>query len=167
MMWDFIYYPHFLSLSLLSIDQVTNFLIVDIGLHGTTLNKSSWFVFWLSFLYLRTEIAPIPIDCDSTTCSNAGSCIQELTGYITCICEAGWTGSNCSENIDDCREGPCSNGGNCEDELSGFTCSCPPIWTGRICEDGNFFHCILFVHFVVKLFDTQCKRGGTRRQVLG
>ena len=30
-----------------------------------------------------------------------------------------------------------------------------------------FFQCILFVHSFVKLFDTKCRRGGTRRQDFG
>ena len=90
-----------------------------------------------SFLYFSTEIAPIPVDCDNTTCTNAGSCIQEVTGDIICLCEEGWTGSNCGENIDDCTDSSCSNGGSCEDELNGFTCSCPPAWAGAICEEGR------------------------------
>ena len=83
--------------------------------------------------------SPIPVDCINTTCSNAESCIQEVTEEITCMCEEGWTGINCSENINDCTESSCSNGGSCEDELNGFNCSCPPAWTGAICEEGKLF----------------------------
>ena len=90
-----------------------------------------------SFLCFSTEIAPIPVDCDNTTCGNAGSCIQDVTGDIICLCEEGWTGSNCSENINDCTNNPCSNGGTCEDRLNGYICTCPSAWTGTICEEGK------------------------------
>ena len=32
----------------------------------------------------------------------------------TCDCAAGYTGTDCSTNIDDCGDDSCQNGGTCE-----------------------------------------------------
>ena len=35
-----------------------------------------------------------------------------MDNYI-CVCVAGYTGMNCSVDIDDCNNNPCENGGMC------------------------------------------------------
>ena len=41
-----------------------------------------------------------------------------------CICTDGYTGENCSVNINDCSPQPCMNNGTCSDMVNGFNCTC-------------------------------------------
>ena len=38
--------------------------------------------------------------------------IQDQVAGYSCVCDPGWTGPNCSVNIN-CLSGPCQNGGTC------------------------------------------------------
>lgn len=66
-------------------------------------------------------------DCLSNPCQH-GSCIVRCKLYSfrefiifskdeinshTCICDAGFNGTLCDNNIDDCHPNPCQNDGNC------------------------------------------------------
>ncbi|KAM4705286.1 LOW QUALITY PROTEIN: cubilin [Rhinophrynus dorsalis] len=62
-----------------------------------------------------------------------GQCRPTVSGYV-CECNAGWTGNNCTENIDECSSSPCQNAGNCTDLINGYTCNCTSGWTGFHCE---------------------------------
>lgn len=42
-----------------------------------------------------------------------------------------FTGARCQVNIDDCASSPCRNGGTCHDSIAGYTCECPPGYTGK------------------------------------
>ena len=44
--------------------------------------------------------------------------METATGELLCICDAGFTGDDCSQNIDDCSPDPCGNGGSCTDGRS-------------------------------------------------
>ena len=70
-------------------------------------------------------------------CSNGGTCIERLGGGFHCICDEGFTGFDCSDDIVDCFPNPCENGGTCDDEVNGFTCQCTEQWTGTVCTEGN------------------------------
>ena len=39
--------------------------------------------------------------------------MQDGIAKYDCSCEDGWTGRNCSVNIDECDPNPCNNGGRC------------------------------------------------------
>ena len=80
---------------------------------------------------------------------SAGSCLS-ATGSVAnstrldscvavdeyeCICEAGWSGAVCDENVDDCAAGPCENGGTCTDAIDGYSCLCAQGWEGAECRD--------------------------------
>ncbi|XP_043916230.1 cubilin-like [Protopterus annectens] len=70
--------------------------------------------------------------CQQNPCIN-GQCHATLTGYI-CVCDPGWTGTNCTENINECASNPCQNGGTCIDGINGYTCTCTSTWTGPQCQ---------------------------------
>ncbi|XP_010710919.1 cubilin-like isoform X2 [Meleagris gallopavo] len=65
-----------------------------------------------------------------------GQCLAVTSGYF-CLCSAGWTGSNCTENIDECVSNPCQNGGSCTDGINGYTCECTSAWTGPQCQTAQ------------------------------
>ncbi|XP_045195883.2 brevican core protein-like isoform X3 [Mercenaria mercenaria] len=50
---------------------------------------------------------PSPGICESSPCLNNGTCIDNENGTFTCICETGFTGTNCSDST---AEGPCPPG---------------------------------------------------------
>ncbi|KAK7145498.1 hypothetical protein R3I93_013280 [Phoxinus phoxinus] len=92
-------------------------------------------------------------ECDARPCVNGGECFQRsdsrhyrvlpeldqdfsyesASGYL-CHCLAGFTGENCSVNVNECESAPCGNGGTCEDLVNAFHCWCPPGFTGVVCE---------------------------------
>ncbi len=66
-------------------------------------------------------------------CKNGATCTNTIGGY-NCICVNGWTGHDCSENIDDCAGAACLNGATCHDRVGSFYCQCPPGKTGLLCH---------------------------------
>lgn len=63
-------------------------------------------------------------------------CSYSLKFYFSCECTSGWTGQNCSEEINECDSDPCMNGALChESTIPGqFVCLCPPFYTGKFCH---------------------------------
>ena len=51
-----------------------------------------------------------------------------------CDCVSGYTGKNCSENIDDCASHICQNAATCEDGVNSYRCVCSRGYAGRFCE---------------------------------
>ncbi|XP_064402095.1 neurogenic locus notch homolog protein 1-like isoform X3 [Halichondria panicea] len=74
-------------------------------------------------------------DSNAVTCSDQGTCTNDLDSY-TCVCNAGYTGADCEDDIDECllMERVCSGHGNCSHGIASFTCSCDPGYTGQRCE---------------------------------
>ena len=69
--------------------------------------------------------------CDDT---GANDCVDGNSTY-SCVCVNGYTGYNCSEDIDGCEPNPCQNGGNCTNFLFGnFECDCPEGYSGDTCS---------------------------------
>ncbi|KAK2531299.1 Cubn [Columba livia] len=68
-------------------------------------------------------------------CAN-GQCLATISGYF-CLCNAGWTGPNCTDNIDECISNPCQNGGSCVDGVNGYSCECTSSWTGPQCQTAQ------------------------------
>ncbi|XP_020662303.3 cubilin [Pogona vitticeps] len=62
-----------------------------------------------------------------------GMCLATVAGYH-CVCNSGWTGVNCSDNIDECASNPCQHGGTCTDGENSYSCECTDTWTGPQCE---------------------------------
>lgn len=63
-------------------------------------------------------------------CQNGGTCHNTNGGY-SCVCVNGWTGEDCSENIDDCASAACFHGATCHDRVASFYCECPHGRTGE------------------------------------
>lgn len=73
--------------------------------------------------------------CNDNPCVH-GRCEYTGSGY-RCICEAGWTSTNCDVNINDCSTNPCQNGGTCTDDVNGFICQCLSGWSGATCTETS------------------------------
>ncbi|XP_029916909.1 protein crumbs homolog 1 [Myripristis murdjan] len=93
-------------------------------------------------------------ECELNPCENGGECFQrsdvlnygtlpelskanfsyeEAAGFM-CRCLPGFTGENCSVNVDECASYPCQHGGSCEDLVNSYQCVCPDGFTGVHCE---------------------------------
>ena len=72
-------------------------------------------------------------DCEevNVNCNN-GTCIQGIAS-ITCACEPGFTGTDCSTDIDECAGVDCNNG-TCIQGIGSITCACEPGFTGTDCS---------------------------------
>ncbi|KAL3848550.1 hypothetical protein ACJMK2_019401 [Sinanodonta woodiana] len=61
-----------------------------------------------------------------------GNCNDE-GGEARCVCKQGWTGYNCSIEIDECSSSPCHQG-ECFNKHAEYLCVCAHGWTGKQCE---------------------------------
>lgn len=81
-------------------------------------------------------------DCSSDKCGKNGTCIDLVNSY-KCICNPGYTGSDCHSVCDD---EPCFNNGTCalceEGECYGtglvFMCTCISDNYGALCTDSKY-----------------------------
>lgn len=57
--------------------------------------------------------------------------LQDNVASYTCVCELGWTGANCDQNINDCDPNPCLNGAACNVSIrmAGRTLACVGLAT--------------------------------------
>jgi slit 2 len=46
----------------------------------------------------------------------------------------GFSGANCSVNVDECAQHLCQNGATCVDGVAAYTCLCAADFSGRFCE---------------------------------
>ncbi|UJR09595.1 hypothetical protein I4U23_013830 [Adineta vaga] len=73
--------------------------------------------------------------CANMLCHN-GQCINDFDRG-KCLCNQGWEGDTCEQNIDECQQGNnCSiEHSVCVDHLDGYyTCKCQQGFTGKYCE---------------------------------
>ncbi|XP_034384273.1 protein jagged-2b [Cyclopterus lumpus] len=70
----------------------------------------------------------------SNVCGPRGRCISQPVGNFTCVCDPGFSGIYCHENINDCINNPCGNGGTCIDGVNSLQCFCPDGWEGQLCD---------------------------------
>ncbi|XP_059158902.1 mucin-like protein [Physella acuta] len=85
-----------------------------------------------------------------TTCEKSCTCQQSNTKFCdnikgVCVCNNGWTGDKCDEDVDECRAGKCLENQVCVNTPGSFQCSCRAGFTlnsaGK-CE-GNKVNCTL------------------------
>ena len=53
---------------------------------------------------------------------------------IRCECPEGFTGKNCTTNVDECVDHICQHGSTCIDAVNSYTCQCKKGFTGKYCE---------------------------------
>ncbi|KAJ8285050.1 hypothetical protein COCON_G00039000 [Conger conger] len=70
----------------------------------------------------------------SNVCGPHGRCKSQAGGQFTCVCQEGFIGTYCHENINDCESNPCRNGGTCIDKVGVYQCICGDGWEGLHCE---------------------------------
>jgi hypothetical protein len=71
--------------------------------------------------------------CPLYPCRNNGTC--SLAGD-ECLCETGFEGALCEEDVDDCTTIPCFNNATCADVgTNAFTCTCASGYTGTLCDE--------------------------------
>jgi len=71
--------------------------------------------------------------CNPNPCKNGANCTDTGSGYV-CVCAPGFTGSDCSSEIDQCKPNPCQNG-KCSNGNNGTVCICDAGYTGEFCEN--------------------------------
>ncbi|KAF6718827.1 crumbs-like protein 1 [Oryzias melastigma] len=94
-------------------------------------------------------------ECEQNPCDNSGTCFQrsdvqnyrklpelstttfsyDIAAGFICLCMPGFTGHNCSVNVDECGSAPCQHGGSCQDLVNSYRCLCPDGFTGVHCEE--------------------------------
>ena len=82
----------------------------------------------LRFVCQRNHLDP----CAQMHCGN-GRCVHHGDGVTSCVCSAGWRGSNCGERIDYCAGVDCGNG-RCAATNGVAACVCNAGWTGSRCS---------------------------------
>ncbi|KAL2103627.1 hypothetical protein ACEWY4_000495 [Coilia grayii] len=96
--------------------------------------KSKAFLLFALAIIIEHSTAQTKTGCSSPgRCQNGGTCVEADSGSY-CICVNGWSGDDCTENIDDCATAACSAGATCIDRVASFICLCPYGRTGLLCH---------------------------------
>ncbi|XP_012936519.1 uncharacterized protein LOC101859925 [Aplysia californica] len=76
-------------------------------------------------------------ECETTTCQNGGTCVQEAPPNVRCDCPQRYKGDRCQESKT-CADDPCQNGGQCvpvKTTFETFACVCDESrFTGDTCD---------------------------------
>ncbi|XP_071826204.1 cubilin-like isoform X2 [Apostichopus japonicus] len=76
-------------------------------------------------------------ECLTSPCANGGTCTNLYNSY-QCQCPDGWTGTTCSQDVNECSlivgtPDGCQNGGTCINEQGSYRCQCTSDWYGFKC----------------------------------
>ena len=72
--------------------------------------------------------------CLLDPCQNGALCEPRGIDNYTCHCKKGWTGTNCSESVDECETTMCLHESECKDSHLTYICICPENFIGLRCE---------------------------------
>uniref|UniRef100_A0A1A9WEY9 EGF-like domain-containing protein n=1 Tax=Glossina brevipalpis TaxID=37001 RepID=A0A1A9WEY9_9MUSC len=101
---------------------------------GVCVDKLATYVCACPMGYTGTNCEEEILICADNPCQNNALCLME-EGVPTCYCVPDYHGEKCEFQYDECQLGPrCMNGGVCIDGVDTFSCSCPPLLTGMLCE---------------------------------
>lgn len=104
----------------------------------------------------RNEVRYMGKDCDELydACSFApcSDCTSTPgTSEYHCVCPEGFTGDNCTEEVDECHSNPCFEPHTkCIDQVNGYFCRYPPSYGGEDCQEQ-----------VTDCIDEPCLNNGT------
>ena len=71
----------------------------------------------------------------NVVCYVYGKCLHNTaTASQQCFCDTGFTGDNCSTEINECESDPCQNNATCIDGIATYTCHCVAGFTETNCE---------------------------------
>ncbi|KAF5885786.1 protein HEG 1, partial [Clarias magur] len=79
--------------------------------------------------------------CKPQMCANGGKCVLMLGGS-RCECLPGWSGENCTEDVDECASYPCPQKSKCVNTRGSFSCYCDfgyDMQDGRSCTQTKIF----------------------------
>uniref|UniRef100_A0AC34QVJ9 Notch n=2 Tax=Panagrolaimus sp. JU765 TaxID=591449 RepID=A0AC34QVJ9_9BILA len=62
-----------------------------------------------------------------------GQCYSDINGNFSCICDKGFTGEFCDEDIDECEDNRCYKG-KCINTPGSYLCECSLGWEGENCD---------------------------------
>ena len=71
--------------------------------------------------------------CTSNPYCGMGTCVSHGVNSYNCLCDAGYTGIVCTEEIDECSSNPCLHG-NCTQFIGSYQCSCEYGYEGAECD---------------------------------
>lgn len=67
--------------------------------------------------------------CLTRPCSH-GKCL-EMEGGHACVCDLGFDGQFCTQEINECIGVVCENGGICANKIGHFECNCSKAFYGK------------------------------------
>ncbi|PAA58285.1 hypothetical protein BOX15_Mlig012765g1 [Macrostomum lignano] len=94
--------------------------------------------------------------CLSRKCAEGATCSVRYPNWTEriCTCPPGYTGDDCSEDVDECSVATtevCLNGGTCQNLPGSYSCLCPRHYKGFDCSELHDNSCDL----------NPCRNGGT------
>ena len=84
----------------------------------------------LIYFYFSTDECQDEEGKDTGICNN-GICVDEVGSY-QCFCRPGFSGHDCSQDIQECLSKPCQNNGTCIDKVASYICECQPGFKGNL-----------------------------------
>ncbi|XP_072395755.1 protein crumbs [Diabrotica undecimpunctata] len=93
--------------------------------------------------------------CYSVDCLNKGVCLNSTETY-KCHCQPGYTGDDCSIDINECENNQCQNNATCVDLINEYKCECLAGYEGEYCETD-----------IDECLSNPCRHGGTCNDLIG